>query len=381
MYKQKWDNKRRILFWVMTVLMSFTVLNATAQNIIVNLATLEGVDITPDNIWGFQIQSMESNDLRCKIEGTLRYKNSEHNIRYSFDYTIKPGLNLFTADRIHPTWSFSSQGLRELFMDYKVLPEGTYQYCVKVTPQNVQAELPSNGILEDCLYKQSKDLFSINLIEPEDDAKLYEFNPLFTWVGTYPFQSVLTYRIRIAEVKDGQNQENAVVRNNPIYSENNLLQSTMAYPVYGKPLQLWQPYAWTVDAYYKGILLGGAQPWKFTIVEDSLYKSIPKETSYLDVRREQGDVAVYAVGKLKLKYILEEARQDTLGLILTDEKGNAVKFKTNRLDARAGDNRYEIDFKEDDFLKHGKTYRLQISSGKGSHYTLKFKYFNPDLLN
>src|SRR5690606_35880718 len=100
---------------------------------------------------------------------------------------------------------------------------------------------------------------------------------------------------------------------------------SMMYPVYGKPLEKFQPYAWTVDAYYKGILLGGAEPWQFTIIEDSLFTAIPRDPAFVDIKKENGSYNLYAPGKLKLKYKLDDLRADTLRLQLLDEQEQPVK--------------------------------------------------------
>jgi hypothetical protein len=348
-----------------------------AQNILVNLATLEGMDITPDNLFGYQIQSLEKHDTRCRIEGTIRFRNGNHSIKYTFPYSLKPGLNLFTRDAVHPTWNYSSTALRELFEQYKVLPQGTYQYCVTVIPTNSSSETPGDLNMNDCVYKQSEDLFSITLLEPENDAKLYEYNPLFSWIATYPFQSELSYRIRIAEIKEGQNTENAIARNNPIYTENNLMTTTMTYPIYGKPLKTWQPYAWTVDAYYKGILLGGAQPWKFTIVEDSLLTAIPKEQSFIELNIEKGGTKLYAVGELKLKYTERNKRSNHLRFQLKDEKEKVIKLPYSEWVVTSGDNRKVLEFDKEISLKHGKQYKLSATTDDGYEYTITFQYINP----
>ena len=368
----------------LVILLMLTILQTTiGQQIIVNTAPLEGLDITPDNMWSFQIQSMESKDIRSRIEGHIRFRNSDHSIKYSFMYTIKPGMNLFDGKSVQPAWSFSSGALRELFMEYKVLPQGTYQYCITITPFVNNSESVGGDKVDDCIFKQSEDLFSITLIDPEDDAKLYEYNPMLSWVATYPFLNELTYRIRVAEIKEGQNSANAIARNNPVYSEKGLTPSSMIYPVYAKPLQTWQPYAWTVDAYYKGILLGGAQPWKFTIVEDSLLKSIPKESSYIDMNIDNGSIRHYAVGNIKLRYAERAFLQNELSVKFL-KKGKELKCRVEPWKVSRGDNFNVFDL-EDCNLKHNDEFEVIIEFKQAKStpikQELKFKYANPDLLN
>ena len=231
-----------------------------------------------------------------------------------------------------------------------------------------------------CVYQTVNDIFLINLITPENDAQLYEHNPMLSWMVNYPFASSLTYKLRLAEKKDGQNNENAIVRNNPIFSDNNVFSTSIIYPVTAKPLQVHQPYAWTVDAYYKGILLGGAEAWNFTIIEDSfLTASIPKEIGYLDIRNEQVKDPVYAIGTLKLKYDLRVLKHDSL-LLELKAGDKVVKLKRPYLLAKHGNNRLDIDFTNSPRLKHLKMYTLHITNGKKENFVVTFKYINPELL-
>jgi hypothetical protein len=221
------------------------------------------------------------------------------------------------------------------------------------------------------------------LLEPEDGAKLYEYNPMLSWVATYPFLNELTYRVRVAEIKDGQNTTNAITRNNPVYSENNLSANTIVYPIYAKPLIAWQPYAWTVDAYYKGILLGGAQPWKFTIVEDSLLKSIPKESAYINMNLDNGRSRYYAVGNVKLKYSENDFLQNELKVTFL-RKGKEIKNSAKTWVVARGDNFNTFDLTGYN-LKHNEEFEVVLEfkrvKSTQSKQEIKYKYANPDLVN
>lgn len=356
-------------------------LRSNGQNdIFINLAPIDGIDITPDNLFSYQIQSNLNRSSRCMIKGTIRYRQSGLMLSYQYIYNIVPGINQIARNMISPQMTYSSNALKELFEYHKKLPEGIYEYCVAV-----QADYQTEGASEpytECLYHKSEDIFLINLIDPPDNAKIHEYNPMLTWTVNYPFANELTYRLRVAEVKKGQNAASAINRNNAIFDQRDLKQLSLIYPVYAKPLQEDQPYAWTVDAYYKGILIGGAAPWIFTIVQDSFVTGIPKDPSYVDIKKETGSYSLYAPGKLKLKYVLDDLKTDTLRLVLYDQDQKEVKlikdFQT--LNAKYGDNRYDLDLAENQPLKHLKKYTLIITSMTGKSYRILFEYINPDFI-
>lgn len=371
---------RLLKSWFYVSLLAATFLQPVhAQQFLVNMTGLEGLDITPDNMLGFQIQSFANVNTNCRINGSIQFRNADYSIRFNFPYTLRPGVNTIDASMVNPQWTYSSSALRELFTYHKVLPQGTYQYCVTVSPVSPGGEYTGSGQTDDCLYKQAKDLFSITLLEPENNAKIYEYNPMLTWIATYPFAQELTYRIRIAAINNGQTTESAIVRNNPIYSERNLTANSIVYPVYAKPLQVWQPYAWTVDAYYKGILLGGAQPWKFTIIEDSLYKILPDESSYVDINIDKGANAYFAVGLVKFRYEEQDFLNNelTVSIIRKGSDNHSSKFTWP---VQRGVNFNAFDLTNTN-LKHNEEFEVLIeyksSRTNKSSQKVKYKYVNP----
>lgn len=345
------------------------------QEFAVNMAFLDGVDITPDNILSYTVESPKATQVR--IKGTIRYKNSGMYLSYSFTTNLLSGVNSINSASLNPQWDFSSASLRSLFTTYKVLPEGTFEYCVSVIPVNSSAE-SSNNIFDECLYHREDGIFSINLLEPDDKARLREYYPALSWVANYTFSSELKYRLRIAEIKQGQNPINAVMRNQPVYDERNLLQNSIVYPVYARPLEKNKPYAWTVDAYFNEILIGGAETWQFIIVDDTAVKTLPANRSYVDIKRENGKTRLVFAGRMKLKYLLENAPKDVLTLSLINENGKQMRLTTGELKAKYGDNRYILDLKEASNLKHNQQYTLKIQSGTGSTFSIPFTYLNPD---
>lgn len=374
------SNMKRFIGLITTIAVLLSAVKGSAQNqVFVNLAFLDGIALTPDNLLNFQVQSQMAKASHALISGSIRYRNSPMRISYKFEYNLQPGLNNIATSGAKPVMQYSDPALKSLFEQYKMLPQGIYEYCVSITPDYGRGESNTTDYSE-CIYHKSEDIFLINLIDPEDDAKIYEYNPMLSWTVNYPFASELKYRLRVAEIKEGQNTTIAINRNNPIYDEKNLMQMSQLYPVYAKPLQLNQPYAWTVDAYYKGILLGGAEVWRFTIIEDSLLTGVSKNPSYIDLGKETNSYSLFAPGILKLKYTLNDLRTDSLQISLMDMDDRNIKLPEPFLLATYGDNRFVINFHETRPLKHLKSYTLILTSQTGNIYKVPFKYVNPELI-
>lgn len=356
--------------------LSFTAGEVYGQSMIVNLALLDGIELSPNNVFNYQIQNNSGKAAEVTITGTIKYRGADLYANYHFDHRLTPGHNQLSGDMVRsPQWQFSSNGFKELFLQYGKLPQGTYEYCVSVSLKSTQGEQGLDEPITDCIYQTVNDIFLINLIDPEDEAEIYEYYPVLSWVVNYPFASALTYKVRVAERKDGQNKEQAITRNNPIYIENNAFQTSLVYPVTAKPLQVGQPYVWTVDAYYKGILLGGAAPWQFTIIEDSLLKNIPVTQSYYAFKEHYGETRVYAIGTLKLKCAVDKMN-DTLDIHIYDQKNKEIKTPYLSTVVKSGVNKLDLAFQDKVNLKHNKKYKAVIRVG-GKTYEIPFLYINP----
>lgn len=354
--------------------------NAAAQAVQVDLGAIEGIELRPENAFAFTVINTSNATKNALVKGTLKFKGMPLQASYTFSTTLQPGTTVFNRERAgNPAWQFSSSALRDLFLTYGKLPQGTYEYCVELSFPGAGGEGAGYPV-DACTYQTVEDIFLINLIEPEDNAKLYEHNPMLSWVVNYPFASELTYRVRVAELKSGQNAASAIARNNPVYAERNVLATTTTYPVTARPLQTWQPYAWTVDAYYQGLLLGGAEPWRFTIIEDSALAGIPRETYHIDIRNEKSTSGLYAIGALKIKYMLDESRQETLRVELFSEGELTKPLFSQELSAEYGDNRFEVDLSGTRGIRHLHRYTFQLTTARGEQYTLPVRYVNPDFL-
>lgn len=345
----------------------------------VNLSTVDVGGLNKKAMFDYQVNATGQAAGSISLKGTLKYRNAPHGLSYTLTVPLRPGINNMAEHIERARFEYSSSSVKELFELFDKLPEGTFQYCVQVTGLGGEA---LQELVEDCVFGRNEDLFLINLVDPEDKAELYELNPMLSWVANHPIASALSYKIKVVEMKKGQNTVNAVKRNNPVYEEQGLMQMSINYPIYAKPLQVGSTYAWTVDAYYRDLLLGGAEPWQFTIVEDSLLKGIAKDPAFIDIAKESGAINLYAPGLIKLKYTLKDLRSDSLQLQLFNKDQKEVKLPKDmqKLDAVNGDNRYVIDLKEGIRLKHLNAYTLLITNSSGQQYRLVFKYANPDLI-
>ncbi len=346
-----------------------------------DLNGLEGIALHPENVLSYKIINNSGKTIPVRVRGMLSLKSRPIRLQYEINKTLYPGENTFSeGEKKSVNWMSNEPALKSLFLTHGNLPQGTFEYCVDLQPQGTGNEQGATEAESSCIYYTQDDLFAINLIDPEDKAVVYEKYPVFSWVASYPFASELTYRIRVAEQKPGQNPANAIARNNPMWQDNQLSATTAIYPVTGRPLEYGQPYVWTVDAYYKGLLLGGAETWRFMLVEDSLLKDLPRETSYIDVNKDKGINKYYLVGNMKLKYSEKEfvKNQVTISIL---RKGKPVLSKSILWDIKRGDNFFEYDLNKAN-IRHSQELEIVVEfSNAGEGYfkkIVKAIYINPD---
>jgi hypothetical protein len=375
--KEKWSYR----YLGSVIMITLLPLYGFAQSLgmTINLATVDVAALSKSALFNYQINSSSSSTTHVTLKGQVKYKNEGHFLSYTLSIPVHPGINNAGDFMGRARIEYSSASLKEMFELFDKLPAGTLQYCVSIT--GAGGEGVAEGV-QDCIFGKTDDIFLINLVEPEHKAKIYELNPMLTWLANSPYASSLTYRLKLVPLKKGQNAINAIRRNNPIYEEKGLTQISLNYPIYAKPLEVGNTYVWTVDAYYKDLLMGGAEPWQFTIVEDSIWITFSKDPAYIDIDRESGNYKLNAPGILKLKYVLKDVKADTLMVQLFDNSNKEIPLpKEFQIKAAVhGDNRYVLDIREHLQLKHLKHYQLRIINGSGKTYHIPFRYINPDFI-
>jgi hypothetical protein len=344
-------------------------------NLVLDMSGVDGIDLVPANIFNYRIDNRSQQAQQVTVRGRLQFRRSQLGFSYSYTALLQPGSNNMSSLARNPSWTYTDPALRELFQTYSKLPQGTYEYCVSVV-QSRGGESTGTDQPDACVYNTVDDIFLISLMAPENDAKLHEYNPMLSWTVNYRFASELTYRLRVAELKKGQTPIAAITRNNPVYQDAHVPVTAAVYPVTARPLEKGQPYVWTVDAYYKGILLGGAETWKFTIIDDTLFTPDSSNQSYYDFAQHIGETQLSAIGELKLKYN-SDLRSDTLHLQVFDADNKEIKQGRTLLALQPGNNQVIFRIFERFDLRHKGNYQLQIRTSDNRQFTVPFRYINP----
>ena len=126
------------------------------------------------------------------------------------------------------------------------IPEGHYTLCLDV-------EDPDGGKL---VQNACSDFTIVypdppHLVTPFDGDSL-ENNmqyPVFQWTPVVvPPSYQLNYSLKIVEILPGQTPSKALSSNIPLYENDNILNSTLVYPISALPIETGKTYAWQVQA-------------------------------------------------------------------------------------------------------------------------------------
>jgi hypothetical protein len=352
--------------------------NAQTNQLQIIMDEIESSQIDSKSIFNYHFLNLGEQIQNCSVVGEIRFRGNNSFIKYSYTSNINKGDNSFASLTVKPLFTYSDNNIKKLFEQYHTLPSGSFSYCIYIY-QRASLEQNQNLIAEDCIYGNNINSLLINLVNPEDKAKLSEQYPMFNWIVNSNIQSELDYRLRVTDLKDGQNPQNAILRNRAILDEKGIKGFQLVYPINSPLLEKWQYYVWTVDAYYKNLLLGSAETWKFVLVDDSITDIVPKEVSYLELNIENGSNLQLIPGILKLKYIENKVRNNKLTIRILNENHKLLG------DLKVWDVVYNENFKEFDLtknaiFKHRKVYFIQITDESGNSFTVKLKYFNPEFL-
>lgn len=363
---------KKILLLIICLIASISMY---ANGVTIMMSRLHAVDITNKNIFDFDIMSNYSTGKRLKLQGKLHFRNSRHVISYVGEITLQPGINSMRDKAI--ALQYTSNELKQLF-SMGSLPSGSYEYCISITDPQQQNESGASMHFQECTFGNNDHVFLIELAYPEDDAKIKEFYPQLTWIVNAPIVSQLQYRVKLTEIRPKQNKITAIQRNNLLLDFKYHPVNSLNYPASGRQLQVNQPYVWTVDAYFKDILIGTAVPWKFTIIEDSAKKVIPLSRSYYDFATIRQQAALQITDTIKLKYDYAGMNTSIPYVVIKQEGGKDAILYEGKMELTPGWNYKNIAVKKSKH-KHEKTYFIKFSI-EGKTYEIPFKYIDSNKL-
>ena len=271
---------------------------------------------------------------------------------------------------------FVDNDFERLFTTNNQLPPMNYLLCVEVI---ASGELKS--ITQECIDYQASDFLNIVTIYPPDEEVIYDSRPQFNWLDLN-LGTGYNYQFKLVELKEGQNKNAALRRNNPIVVNDEIKSNQTQFPSDAVPLENNSKYVWQLSISYKGELLSRSEPSTFAYKDEIEYIEMPRNLSYVDITEIESGANLFAVGEFKFKFPSDLKNTLTVELFETRRgKKKSIELNENQFEVNLGVNKFELDLKNQVYLKHLTKYELIVKdASSGKSYQMTITYVNPDYI-
>jgi len=241
--------KHRLLkFLVAMFIILGPYLSGKAQQVIVNIHLPPVGYFTVEDIYhAVHLTNTGFEPCNLFLHATVRLGNNDKLI---FDgetsvFMAEPGVVPVTPDRVESLRVIQSDPDYEgLLIQTGSIPAGIYIICVEVVLAGTEEILS-----KDCVEHEVSHPSMPQLLMPANEAVVSEPFPLFNWLPPMPLpvNQMVTYRIKVVEILDGQNPYEAIESNPAWFKDENIDIPQVIYPMDARELQ---PgiYAWQVQS-------------------------------------------------------------------------------------------------------------------------------------
>jgi len=332
--------------------------------------------VQTSSLFNLSLVNSSSSSSQVVLTASLRSKRGKELMRQTLTIDSEAnGMKSVRGVQATQTTFFDNQ-FQSLYQSNGTLPPLNYVLCVTANSRSDQ-----NLKTEECTNYEATDFINLTALYPSDDLEIYEQRPQFNWMDLVP-NAAYTYNFRLVEVAAGQNPNAAMRRNSPIVSKENLREKQLLFPSDAPPLENKKTYAWQLDINYQGEKVATSDAWQFTYEENIEYIDFPKDLSYVDITELERGASLYAVGEFKFKYPSDISNELEVELFeLKKDQKKKIELTDYQFTVKLGINKYELDLKEQVYLKHLKDYSLVLKDRQTNQsYQFSIKYINPDYI-
>ncbi|WP_207428881.1 DUF928 domain-containing protein [Pedobacter sp. SYSU D00535] len=289
-------------------------------------------------------------------------------------FNLPVGTNTIPVNAVRSAKiQFASSGIANRMRQSGLLPEGDYEFCYTLTPEQgyYDPEVP----LEQCFDAELTPFAPLTLVEPYNQDKVCETRPLFSWQPSFPHVQGGTYQLLLVELRGDQKGPEALNYNLPLISQSNMINPVMPYPASFRELQPGKRYAWQVSIYKNQTVLNRSEVWEFTVdCRDTVTDTKLNYDGFRDIEDlAQGNFYVAdgylqfgltnSYGEQNLKYEID---------CISDPELKVKSLPALKLER--GKNRIVIDLRSKRAFKHDYYYILKVWLPNGSVKSLRFVF-------
>ena len=343
------------------------------------------VRFSVDDLWDITIINNDEG-RQVFLKGSLSSEQGNRIFEsYTSEFSIVKGTKRVNKNDIQTlnTSYNTNNPSAQIISQFNNLPYGKYTLCVNVY------DVDNNDLLaESCIDYESQPVTPPTLLTPDFCQEVNTKFPFFSWLSPMPEirgQQVY-YDFKLTEVINGQSYEDAIQRNLAVVFASNLTQTNFLYPSTATPLDSTKIYVWQVQAKVKKNNsyempdeinsfqnVGISEVWCLKYKKPDVPEIIVKkeDVTYAQPKLYE-DAEISATNILYLSYN-EKFVAGNINYKVLNKEGREVDVNIV-LQAKKGDNRYDINLKQTGLFKNKQLYKLVIKNSNNETYYLNFRY-------
>lgn len=257
-----------------------------------------------------------------------------------------------------------------------LLPIGRYQVCYTL----ILLDIHKNGLpaQEECIPAEVQPLNPPQLSYPANKDTIITNYPLMQWLPPAPINlfNDLNYQLVLVEINKGQNVNDAVQKNTPIYTQDRIKDLFLNYSSATSALENGKTYGWQITAKNGNNYAEKTEAWQFTVKKDSATIILDNE-AYPALK--QGTTGAYYIcqGKIRFSYNNEISDSSIQVQFYESKNENRSPVLQRELKLQRGQNYLDMSINGNRVFKDGSEYIMEIVNSKKELWSLRFKYQTP----
>lgn len=256
------------------------------------------------------------------------------------------------------------------------LPIGIFNICYSILKVNNDAP---EQLTEECITIEVEPLSPPQLIIPSDSEQVEFTRPFFAWMPPAPVNSYSTmlYDWMLVEVLPMQSAADAIQQNIPVFTQQNVQQTTLQYPLSMPELDSTKLYAWRITAKNINSPVANSEIWTFRIrkYEEGATPVVPPGY-FAKLHREESAAYTICTGILRFEFQHDE-NTPSAGIRITDISSNQrkrISLDSTTYSVKYGQNFIQVDLRETNGMINNHMYLVEVTAAKDEKWYLKFEF-------
>jgi hypothetical protein len=288
-------------------------------------------------------------------------------------FVIVPGSNMVPASAAKSaSVQLSNNKVSRFIQQNSAFPQGNYEYSYKV----ISAISVEEIIIDQTFEQEVLPPAPLDLIEPYNEDKICNKQPLLTWQPSIPTIPGTMYELLMVEMKDRQSAVEALNYNLPIVKQKGIVNTMLLYPPASKALTEGKKYAWQVTAYKDQTVINRSEVWEFTLDCKEEKEVVEDDNGYRDIEDLFRGNFYVARGVVKFSMVNSYNEQPLKYSIICVTDPLQKPKRLPKIQLKKGQNKLRIDLSQNYSFKDGYSYLLEVQMPGGTPKKMRFIYNN-----